>query len=93
MYSDDQVESRYILSPSLMERILSFKKQTKKSIQLSFIDSRLYVTVPYSKALFEPKLFGEMIDFSDVQEYHNDLGLVISIAETLNLNTRIWTKK
>jgi len=93
VYSDDQVESRYILSPSLMERILSFKKQTKKSIQLSFIDSRLYVTVPYSKALFEPKLFGEMINFSDVQEYHNDLSLVISIAETLNLNTRIWTKK
>ena len=41
VYSDDQIESRYILSPSLMERILSFKKQTKKSIQLSFIDSRL----------------------------------------------------
>ena len=93
VYSDDQIESRYLLSPSLMERILSFKKQTKKNIQLSFIDSRLYVTVPYRKALFEPKLFGEMINFSDVQEYHNDLSLVISIAETLNLNTRIWTKK
>jgi len=29
VYSDDQVESRYILSPSLMERILLFKKQKK----------------------------------------------------------------
>ena len=73
--------------------ILKRLELLKKSIQLSFVDSRLYVTVPYSKALFEPKLFGEMIDFSDVQEYHNDLSLVISIAETLNLNTRIWTKK
>ena len=93
VYSEDQVESRYILSPSLMERILSFKRQTKKNIQLSFVDSRLYVTVPYSKALFEPKLFGDMINFADVQEYHNDLNLVIGIAEALNLNTRIWTKE
>ena len=93
VYSDDQIESRYILSPSLMEKILSFKKQTNKNIQLSFIDSRLYVAIPYSKALFEPRLFGDMINFSDIQEYHDDLNLVISIAETLNLNTRIWTKK
>jgi len=93
VYSEDQVESRYILSPSLMDRILSFKKQTNKNIQLSFVDSRLYVTVPYSKALFEPKLFGEMIDFEDIQEYHSDLNLVIGIAENLNLNTRIWTKE
>jgi hypothetical protein len=92
VYSDDQIESRYILSPSLMERILSFKKQTNKNIQLSFIDSRLYVTVPYSKPLFEPKLFGNMINFQDIQEYHKDLNLVIGIAEDLNLNTRIWTK-
>jgi len=93
VYSDDQIESRYILSPSLMEKILSFKKQTNKNIQLSFVDSRLYVAIPYSKALFEPRLFGDMINFSDIQEYHDDLNLVISIAETLNLNTRIWTKK
>ena len=57
------------------------------------MDSRLYVAVPYNKALFEPKLFGDMIDFSDIEEYHNDLNLVIGIAETLNLNTRIWTKE
>ena len=76
-----------------MEKILSFKKQTNKNIQLSFVDRRLYVAIPYSKALFEPRLFGDMINFSDIQEYHDDLNLVISIAETLNLNTRIWTKK
>ena len=28
VYSGDQIESRYILSSSLMERILSFKKQS-----------------------------------------------------------------
>ena len=93
VYSGDQIESRYILSPSLMERILAFKKQTKKGIQLSFVDSRLFLTVPYSKDLFEPKLFGDIVNFNHIKEYHNDLSLVIDLIETLNLNTRIWTKE
>ncbi|MAQ44171.1 MAG: Galanin [Candidatus Marinimicrobia bacterium] len=93
VYSEDQIESRYILSPSLMEKILSFKKQTGKNIQLSFVDSRLFVTVPYGKDLFEPKLFGDIVNFTHIQEYYADLSLVIDLIETLNLNTRIWTKK
>ena len=93
VYSGDQIESRYILSPSLMERILSFKKQTKKGIQLSFVESRLYVTVPYSKDLFEPKLFGDIVNFDHIKDYHNDLSLVLDLVQTLNLNTRIWTKE
>ena len=76
-----------------MERILSFKKQTKKKIQLSFVDSRLYVTVPYSKNLFEPKLIGDIVNFNHIKEYHNDLSLVLDLIQTLNLNTRIWTKE
>jgi len=93
VYSEDQVESRYILSPSLMERMLSFKKQTKKRIQMSFVDTRLYIAVPYRKNLFEPKLFGNIVDFKNIQEYYDDLNLVLDLIETLNLNTRIWTKK
>ena len=93
VYSGDQIESRYLLSPSLMERILSFKKETKKKIQLSFVSSRLYVAIPYAKDLFEPKLFGDIVDFKHIQEYYNDLNLVINLVETLNLNTRIWTKE
>jgi len=93
VYSEDQVESRYILSPSLMERMLSFKKQTKKRIQMSFVDTRLYIAVPYRKNLFEPKLFGDIVDFKNIQEYHDDLNLALDLIQTLNLNTRIWTKK
>ena len=93
IYSGDQIESRYILSPSLMERILSFRQKTKKRIQMSFVDSRLYVTVPYRKNLFEPKLFGDIVDFKNIEEYHNDLNLVLDLIKTLKLNTRIWSKK
>ena len=92
VYSADQIEARYILSPSLMERILDFKNQTKKDIQMSFVDNKLFVVVPYRKNLFEPKLFGNIVDFNHIQEYYNDLVLILDLVDTLNLNTRIWTK-
>tara|TARA_B100001750_G_C15437507_1_gene561735 strand:- start:191 stop:1162 length:972 start_codon:yes stop_codon:yes gene_type:complete len=93
VYSSDQIEARYILSSSFMERILNFKKYTKKNIQLSFISSRMYIAVPYHKNLFEPKLFGDIVNFDHIKDYHNDLSLVLDLVNTLNLNTRIWTKK
>ena len=93
VYSSDQTEARYILSTSLMKRILDYKIKSKKNIQLSFVSSRLFVAVPYGKDLFEPKLFGEITDFESVEEYYNDLKLVLAFIEDLNLNTRIWTKE
>ena len=93
VYSSDQTEARYILSSSLMKRILDYKIKSKKNIQLSFISSRLFVAVPYGKDLFEPKLFGEITDFESVEEYYNDLKLVLELIEDLNLNMRIWTKE
>ena len=93
VYSSDQTEARYILSTSLMKRILDYKIKSKKNIQLSFVSSRLFVAVPYRKDLFEPKLFGEITDFESVEEYYNDLRLVLALIEDLNLNTRIWTKE
>ena len=93
VYSSDQTEARYILSSSLMKRILDYKIKSKKNIQLSFISSRLFVAVPYGKDLFEPKLFGEITDFKSVEEYYTDLKLVLELIEDLNLNMRIWTKE
>ena len=93
VYSCDQIESRYLLSPALMDRILNFKNQANKNIQLSFVNSRLYVSVPYSRSLFEPKLFGDIVNFEHINEYYNDLNLVLDLIKTLNLNNRIWTKE
>ncbi|MFH1460160.1 MAG: DUF3137 domain-containing protein [Candidatus Omnitrophota bacterium] len=93
VYAEDQIEARYILSPSLMARILDFKKKTNKDIYLSFIKSNVYVAIPYGKDLFEPQIFKTLNDFNPIKEYYEDLVLAVSIVDDLNLNTRIWTKK
>ncbi|MCI5221354.1 MAG: DUF3137 domain-containing protein [Candidatus Electrothrix sp. AR4] len=92
VYSDDQVEARYILSTSLMKRISDFKKKSNRKIYISFAGSKIYVAVSYSKSLFEPRVFKTILDFKPIQEYFEDLILVVGLVEDLNLNTRIWTK-
>lgn len=90
VYGSDQIEARYILSTSLMRRILDYKNKIKKNIYLSFIDNKLFFAISYYKNLFEPKLFKTLLDFNLIKEYYEDLELTISIVEELNLNTRLW---
>jgi hypothetical protein len=92
VYGSDQIEARYILSTSLMERILQFKRKTGKRIGLSFVGSKVFVAVPYTKNLFEPRLFSTLLDFGPIAQYFEDLQLAMGIVEDLNLNTRIWSK-
>lgn len=93
VYGNDQIESRYILSTSLMQRILNFKNKTGTKIYLSFTGSKVYVAVPVNRNMFEPKYFSSMKDFEPIQNYYQDLTFAVSIVDELNLNTRIWSKQ
>lgn len=92
IYGEDQIESRYLLTPALMKRILKFNKTAESYIYLSFYRSKLYVAVPLSRNLFEPKK-GESIDYIAAYTYFKDFHFILSLVEELNLNTRIWTKE
>ena len=91
--SDDQVDARYVLSTSLMRRIVDFKKKTGMDVYLSFVGSMVFVAISYNKNLFEPRIFRTLLDFEPIREYSEDLALAVGIVEDLNLNTRIWSKQ
>ena len=93
VYSNDQIQARYILSPSLMERIVQFKAKSKKHIYLSFVGPMVFVAIPFTRNLFEPKLFSPLTDFENIRLYYDDLALAVGIVDDLNLNTRIWSKQ
>ena len=76
-----------------MARITDFKEKTGKKIYLSFIGSMVFVAVPYTRDLFEPRLFKTLLDFEPIRRYYEDLQFAIGIVDDLNLNTRIWSKE
>lgn len=91
VYGDDQVEARYILSPSMMERISAFRRKCGSPVHLSFLGSRVIVAFSVDQDMFEPTLLGPA-DFETIRLYAAQLRLVTSIVDDLNLNTRIWSK-
>lgn len=90
--SGDQIEARYILTPSLMERILAYRAKTNKKLSISFIDKRLYCAVPNFKNLFEVHFF-KPIDFDCISNSLEPVILYTDIIEDLNLNLKIWSKR
>ncbi len=91
VYSDDQIQARYILSTSLMQRLIDFRKK-HGMIHISFVGSMIHIAIPYDKDLFEPPLFSSLLNFGIVQQYYEDLQLAFDIVDDLDLNTRIWSK-
>ncbi len=93
VYSDNQVQARYILSTSLIRRIVDFRKKHKSNVFLSFVDSKMYLGISHTKNLFEPNYLKSLTDFRIVRTYFEDLMLAVGIVEEMNLNTRIWTRQ
>lgn len=93
VYGDDPVETRYVLSTSLMERLVKFRDKARKVVCLSFVESDLYVAIEYGRGLFEPRIFRTLVDFKACQAYFDDLRLVVGIVDDLNLNVRIWGER
>jgi hypothetical protein len=93
VYGSDQIESRYILTPGLMQRITEFREKTNRHVYLSFTEQKVMVAIPSKEDIFEPKLFYSIIEFKQVESYFKQLELVIGIVDDLNLNVRIWGRE
>lgn len=94
VHGTDQVEAHYILSHSLMERIVELRKKAGL-INLSFVGSHIYIAIPAGENLnlFEPRFYKTLITYQPFSDYYRYMLLAVSIVEALNLNTRIWTKE
>ncbi|MCK9472906.1 DUF3137 domain-containing protein [Sulfurimonas sp.] len=92
VYSTNQVEARYILSNSLMKKLLTFKEKSKQQVHISFVGTHIYMAISYNKDLFEPSIFHSLLDYKIAMEYVKTLHLAIGVVEELKLNQKLWSK-
>lgn len=90
--SSNQIEARYILTPLMMDKLILYSEKLDMDVSFSFVENRLYCTIPLSKDLFEPGLFKPM-DQEFVLKSLEPVLLFTDIVEDLDLNLRIWTRK
>lgn len=93
IYSTDEQECRYILTPSMMERLLEMSRRINFKVAISFRNNQVYIAVFNNMDLFEPSVFGSLLKEEDYKIIITMLKSMTDIIEDLNLNTRIWTKK
>jgi hypothetical protein len=103
VYATDQVEARYILSTSLMQRILDFQTRAKQTLHIAFIHSSVFLALASTRdALEPPSLFliarahsqpgARAQVLKHLRGYTDYLALITGIVGELDLNERIWTR-
>jgi len=93
VYGTDQVEARYILTHSMMERLIQYHKRVKVPLHISFVNNQIFLALEYNKDLFEPTVFSSLLKYELIKEYISTLQLAIGIIEELKLNQKLWSKQ
>lgn len=93
VYATDEVEARYVLSTSMMRRILDMQARFGKDLRIAFKESCLILAVPHRKPFLEPSTSIPATNPEQIRQMLNDLRFFLETIEELDLNTRIWTKE
>jgi len=91
--SSDQIEARYLLTPSMQERMLALRLQWGAQIQFCLSQSFLYIAIPQSRDWFEPPAMKSLNHHQSIQHFAAQLISLLDIVSELDLNTRLWTKE
>lgn len=88
VYSNDQLEARYLLTTAFMERMLKVRQAYKSNkIQFSFFDNKLLIAIDAKKNMFEStSLFRKTTDRKLIDETFEQFISVMAIIELLKLD-------
>lgn len=91
VYSHDQVEARYLLTTSFMERLLKLTAAFgEKGIQASFYDDKLLMMIPSKKNRFETaSIFIPATFEDDINNILAEMNEIFQIVDMLKLNQNI----
>lgn len=92
VYGNDPIEAHYILTHSMMKRILDFQKKISHPLFISFVHNHIHVGIGTGKDLFEPAVFTSLLDYKQAMEYINVLHSTIGLVTELKLNEKLWSK-
>ncbi|PID93487.1 MAG: hypothetical protein CSA95_07385 [Bacteroidetes bacterium] len=94
VYATDQVEARYVLSSSLMERIKNLAKADKRhKLMISFRNNRISLIDNSLTNNFELSMFKSITKNEQVVAFYETLCAQLRIIDDLKLNINIWKRE
>lgn len=91
-YGSDPVETRYLLSPALMQRLVHFRENTGARLRLALAGDWLLLALPVDRDFFAVPFGAPAVDEATLRTWVGELLFVTGIVEDLDLDTRIWSK-
>ena len=97
VYTEDDVEARYILTPKLMHTMLKLSERFRKGaskIGFAFMNSNVYIAIPIEggRDLFEMPSRGDMGE-ETARKTMEELKDILSVFDVMELDLRLWSKE
>lgn len=96
VYTEDDVEARYILSPKLMHTMLTLSGKFRKGVSkiaFAFMNSNVYIAIPIGggRDLFEMPSQGDLGEEA-ARRTQEELKEILSVFDVMELDLRLWSK-
>lgn len=92
VYSSDQQQAHYVLTPKFLEMVLDARKKLDAELRLAFFRNMLFVTVPLRKDYFEVSFGMRVTPVDAFDALAGIVALATGLIDTLDLETRVWTR-
>jgi Protein of unknown function (DUF3137) len=93
VYSESDQEARYLLTPAFVERFAALNQHWGQDICASFYNGELFIAIADHNDNFEPNQWNSLLNPEKIKSELRLLYELIGIIDSLDLNTRIWSKE
>ena len=96
VYTEDDVEARYILTPKLMRTMLALSERFRRGVSkigFAFMNSNVYIAIPIESGrdLFEMPSRGDL-GAETARRTQEELKEILSVFDVMELDLRLWSK-
>lgn len=92
VYGDNQITSRYILTPQMMQKLIQLRQRYGEEIFFSFVEGRVAVAINHVY-LYQNNIESPIHLAASVDQFIKPVEIAKDVIDTLQLNTRIWSKE
>ncbi|MCD8213580.1 MAG: DUF3137 domain-containing protein [Campylobacter sp.] len=92
VYTTDQIGARYVLTPTLMQRLTELYSKFDRPVNAVFFGNKIYLAIETGVNNFEPNLKLSLKDDRSLTLYKDEIRSFVGIVKELNLNRRIWAQ-
>lgn len=90
VYSSCQIESRFIITPKMMEVILMARDLFKSEISISMVSGNIYIAINYSDDILESSIFSSYLDPSLLDKCKKEFNLLFELINIFDLEVKLW---